>query len=241
MLLCKQLTPLTMLGGQVFNTRQVACWQLEVASGRPCIVCVVVERSTPPPQENGAASPAPGELKPFAGPLRTAGSSASSQLLGSRLSELATQTSPGKGSPHAVGGGSGHAAVHQSGLPLHGKLSSGAGALATGTAAPSAGPPFSAGSPAREGALPGGQASAGEPPGFPPALVNGQASRAGAPPAQGAGRAGAAGGHATTPATAVSGREPADGVSAASEAATALAAPSMVPGAAPLAGPNGGP
>ena len=130
--------------GQVFNTRQVACWQLEVASGRPCIVCVVVERSAPRPPDNGAAPPAPGELKPlagelkpYAGPLRNAGSSASSQLLASRLSEASTEASLGGGTPHAVGGGAGHAAV-QSELPLHGKSSAGAGTPATGTAPPSA-------------------------------------------------------------------------------------------------------
>ena len=223
--------------GQVFNTRQVACWQLEVASGRPCIVCVVVERSAPCPPDNGAAPPAPGELKPFAGPLRAAGSSASSQLLGSRLSEASTEASLGGGTPPAAGGGAGHAAGHQSGLPLHGKSSAGGGAPATGTMRPPAGEPASAGVPAREGALPGGQASAGEPLGFPPAVEIGQAGRAGAPPAQGDGRAGAAGGYAISHATAVSGREPADLVSAASDApATALAGASMVPGAAEQAG-----
>ena len=52
----------------------------------------------------------------------------------------------------------------------------------------------------------------------------------------------AAGGYATRHVTAVSGREPAGVVSAASDApATALAARSIVPGAAELAGPNGGP
>ena len=239
------------LCGQVFNTRQVACWQLEVASGRPCIVCVVVERSGAPPraapgallQEDRLRSPAPrgGELKPLAGPLRSAGSSASSQLLGSRASELSTRTSLGGGTPHAAG--------RQSGLPLHGKLAPGGGAPAAGPGSPSAGVP------AQESAPPGGLASAGEldgkrPPGDPSALVDGQPCPTRLPPAQGAGPAGVAGGHAEGHATG-GGQEPADVPFGAGEACgrgaggdtpgSALAAPGGFPASDEQAGLTDGP
>ena len=183
-LLCKQLTALLHAVWGRCSTRgrwPAGSWRWPAGGRASCASSSSAPRRAPP--DNGAASPAPGELKPFAGelkpyagPLRAAGSSASSQLLGSRPSDASTAASLGGGTPPAVGGGAGHAAGHQSGLPLHGKSSAGAGAPATGTMRPSAGEPASAGGLAREGASPGGQASAGEPPGCPPAVENGQAA-----------------------------------------------------------------
>ena len=96
------------LGAQVFTTRQVAEWQLEVASGRQCVICRVVEEGGAGGGAAPSAAPAPpaipaAPVENILPPRAFSGSAVSASASGT-LPALAALASLAEGSGEGSGG-----------------------------------------------------------------------------------------------------------------------------------------